>query len=269
MASINSELAGLHHIETIASQDTPVHRIDARAKIIVTLAFVVTVMSFGPYRLNPLIPFLIFPFVMISAGGIPLRDLLVRVFIAMPFVIMIGIFNPLIDRTPVTIAGVTVAAGWISFLSIVARSLLTVTAAMAILYTTGMYRLCRGLEQLGVPGIIVIQLLFTYRYLFVLANEAGRMLRARQLRGLAGKRLSIREFGRLAGALFTKTLDRAERIHVAMLSRGFSGEIHLARGSRFSIPDILFCAGWILVFALMRWFNISALAGKLAERIIL
>jgi cobalt/nickel transport system permease protein len=268
MFTIQTSLAGLHHIDTIASGDTPVHRIDARAKIIVTIVFVVTVMSFDSGRIGALVPFFLFPLIMITAGNIPFRDIFIRLSIALPFVVMVGIFNPFIERTPVCIGGIYVAAGWVSFLSIIMRCSLTVAAALTVLYTTGMYRLCRGLMLMGVPGVMVLQLLFLNRYLFVLANEAGRMLRARDLRCAVERKPGIQEFGKLAGTLFVRTLDRAERIHTAMISRAFTGEIRLAAKSGFGMSDALFAAGWISLFVLMRLYDVSAIVGGIAERVL-
>ena len=78
----------------------------------------------------------------------------------------------------------SVAGGWISFLSILLRFVLTVSAAIVLVAVTGIHSLCAALEKLGVPRALVTQLLVLYRYLFVLLDEAGRMDRARALRSL-------------------------------------------------------------------------------------
>jgi cobalt/nickel transport system permease protein len=243
-------------MDTAAQGSTFVHRLDGRAKILVTFLFVVTVMSFGPYRIGALVPFFLFPAIMISAGGVPVRYLLIRLMFASPFVILVGILNPFIDRTPVMVgAGMAIGGGWISFLSIIIRCSLTVTAALTVLYTTGMYRLCQALERMGVPPVMVTQLLFLYRYLFVLADEAARMLRARECRNVSG-------------ALFTRTLERADHIHQAMVSRGFTGEIVLAVPAKLSWKDAAFLIFWTGVFVFMRIVDVPVAVGNVLGTVL-
>jgi len=84
---------------------------------------------------------------------------------------------------------------------------------------------------------------FMFRYLFVLAEEAIRMSRAYQSRCPRKQTLGDAEnIGRLAGALMLRTYNRAERIYLAMLSRGFSGEFRTLSVHRMTFADIVFLA---------------------------
>jgi cobalt/nickel transport system permease protein len=107
----------------------------------------------------------------------------------------------------------------------------------------------------------VVQLLFLNRYLFVLAEEAERMSRARALRsyGRAGVRFGI--FIQLLGQLLVRTLDRAGRVYQAMLCRGFDGRIRVARLSRLGRREAAFVLGWGCLFAIFRFVNISLVLG--------
>ncbi len=93
------------------------------------------------------------------------------------------------------------------------------------------------------------------------------MLRARELRSGANRAPAIREFGHLAGALFVRTLDRSERIHQAMVSRDFTGDIVLADTVRFGWKDAAFTACWIAIFMVLRIFDAPVLIGGLILRI--
>ena len=82
------------------------------------------------------------------------------------------------------------------------------------------------------PSIIITIVSMTYRYLFVLTDEAQRMLRARQSRsasagGRSGGSVAwrARVTGNMAGSLFVRSLDRSERIYQAMLARGYDGTV--------------------------------------------
>ena len=126
---------------------------------------------------------------------------------------------------------------------------------------TGFYPLLRAAEGLGAPRVLVVQLMFFFRYLFVLADEAIRMMRARSLRTFAGRGAGISSFGPLTGRLLLRTLDRAERIHRSMIARGFSGEIHLCRPLRFRATDGVFVLFWLIFFAASRSVDLSTVIG--------
>ena len=96
MSTIESGLYQLGRIDQLASLDTPVHRIDPRAKVITTLVFLVCVVSFGKYELLPMLPFAIYPIVLAGEGDIPLGYIGTRLLIASPFAVVIGMFNPLL-----------------------------------------------------------------------------------------------------------------------------------------------------------------------------
>jgi len=252
-----------HVFDTLALADSPVHRLDPRVKIVATLAFIVAVMSFNRYELVALTPFLLFPAVLFSLSALPARPLLTAVCAAAPFALMVGMFNPVFDHRVIGhIAGIEVSAGWVSFASILMRFLLTVGAALLLVATTGMYRTAMALERLAVPRVFVLQILFVWRYLFVLGDEAAALNRGRVLRSF-GRPASVRLFGRLAGGLLLRTLDRAMRIHRAMLARGFDGTVRFLGDLRLRPADVVFCGGWCLAFAVMRLVNLPRLLGQL------
>ena len=71
MASIDGALLDFKRMDRLAAGETALHRLDPRAKVLVTLAFIGTVISYGKYAVTGLIPLIIFPVVMISLGNLP------------------------------------------------------------------------------------------------------------------------------------------------------------------------------------------------------
>jgi cobalt/nickel transport system permease protein len=256
-------LGVLRAFDAMALEDSPIHRLDPRAKLVATLVFVVVVMSFDRYELQALLPFVLFPLGLFSLSGLPVRALVKALLAAAPFAVVVGLFNPIFDRAPMlSLGGLELSGGWVSFASILLRFLMTVSAAILLVATTGMYRTCMALERLGAPRVFVLQLLFVYRYLFVLAGEAAAISRGVSLRSF-GKPTSIALFGRLAGSLLLRTMDRAQRIHRAMVGRGFDGRIHFLGTLRLRSVDIAFTVGTIALFAVFRWINGPRLLGSL------
>jgi len=264
-----SALFDIGYMDRLAAQDTPVHRLDPRAKLLTTLVFIVTVVSFGKYEISAYIPFFIYPTILMALGNLPPGYLLKKIAVVLPFALLIGIFNPILDREILVRLGqFGVSGGWISFVSILIRFVLTVGSALILIACTGFNAVCMALEKLGTPRIFAIQLLFLYRYLFVLVDESARMVRARSLRTFDGRAMGVRIFGYLLGHLLLRTLDRAQRIHLAMFCRGFDGEIRMLRPLKIGATELVFFLGWSTFFILMRMYNVPQVAGDWILRVL-
>lgn len=269
MAKIEASFFDISHFDTLARGDSAIHGLDPRAKVITTLAFIFTVVSFGKYEIAALIPFCLFPVALVALADLPVGYLMKKLLVAAPFAFFIGIFNPLFDQQVLLeLGGVSISGGWVSFGSILLRFVLTVFAALVLIATTGFTGVCSALERLGAPRAFALQLLFLYRYLFVLVEEALRMNRARTLRSFKGRGMEMKTFGHLVGQLLLRTIDRAQRIHQAMLCRGFDGEVHQLRPRRFGRPEFLFTLGWCTLFATLRLVPLPHLVGRLIMELI-
>lgn len=257
-------------MDEFSRQDTPVHRIDARVKAVTTIVFIIIVMSFPRYEVSALAPFLLYPVVLISLGRIPAGYIFRKILIASPFAFAIGIFNPFFDRqTAVVIGPFVVSGGWLSFTSIMLRFVLTVGAALTLVACTGMYRLCAGLERIGLPRVFVVQLLLLYRYLFVVTDEGSRMMRSLELRSAGLSSPHLRVYGSLLGHLLLRSLARSERIYQAMVARGFDGEIIVMNHHSFQRTDWAFLIGWTAFFVAARVWNLADYAARLLMRNVL
>lgn len=264
MAKIESAFLDIGALDTLACGDSPIHRLDPRVKVLATFGFVVCIASFDRYEVSGLLPFFLFPAVLIAAAGLPLGFLLKKLLLVAPFAVCIGMFNPFFDpQTLIHIGTLEISGGWVSFASILLRFALTIGAALVLIATTSFPGVCMALEKLGTPRIFAVQLLLLYRYLFVLVDEGLRLVRARSLRSFHGRGKDLKTFGYLTGQLLLRTLDRAQRIHLAMLCRGFTGDIRMLRRLRIGAAEAFFLLFWWCYFALMRIWNIPQILGDL------
>ncbi len=264
MAAIENNLFDIRTMDTLASGSTGLHHLDPRAKLITTLLFIITVVSLGKYEISMMIPFVIYPVAMVVGADLPVLYLLKKILLVSPFAVLIGIFNPLLDTRPLLDLGfLSLSGGWVSFFSILIRFALTVGAALILICLTGFNGVCMALEKLKVPAPFVVQLLFLYRYLFVLVEEASRMIRARSLRSFDSGGMRFKVFVPLLGQLLLRTLDRAQRIHLAMLCRGFDGHIRISRPMTFGYRETRFVFFWSLFFILARCYNLPVYMGNL------
>lgn len=251
-------------MDELSRLDSPIHRLDARIKALTTFAFIVAVMSFPRHEISALMPFFIYPCLLISMSGIPPACILRKLLVAAPFALAVGMFNPLLDRsTAATLGPYAVSGGWISFASIAIRSALTITAALTLIACTGINRLCAGLERMGLPQVFSFQLQLLYRYLFVITGEGLRMNRSVELRSTNRRAMTLRTYGALLGSLLLRSIERAQRIYQAMVARGFDGRIRVLHADRLRPADLLFLFFWLAFFATARFWNLSGLLGRL------
>ena len=264
--SFEAAYSGIGRLDRLSYRDTVIHRLDPRAKVVATMLFAVSVVSFPRYEVLSLLPFFLFPILVGALGDIPAGFIAKKVVVVSPFAVFVGIFNPLFDPSTVAIApGVPVSAGWVSFAAILVKFALTISAALLLIATTSFPGICRGLRRLGLPAIFVSQLLFLYRYLFVLMEEAMRVTRARDMRSFGKRGAGVRVFVRIVGTLFLRTVERAERIYGAMLARGFRGDVPSMRRESFRPADAFFVIGTGCFFAVCRFVPVPQMIGRLVR----
>ncbi|HUF39236.1 MAG TPA: cobalt ECF transporter T component CbiQ [Anaerolineales bacterium] len=236
---------------------SPVHRRDPRVKIVCCLLFILSAVllpdgAWTGFGLAWLIVLAIALW-----GGIAPSVLLRRSLVAAPFALTAL-------TLPFTLPGDPVAhwslgrfaltisdAGILRFSGIVIRSWLAVQAAVILTTTTQFPDIVHGLRHLRVPDLITGILAFMYRYLFVLADEALRLLRARDARSAAAPGrtagLPLRRragvAGGMVGQLFLRSLDRSDRVHRAMQARGYAGELLTMN------PHVMARADWFALAA--------------------
>ncbi|MEZ4503694.1 MAG: cobalt ECF transporter T component CbiQ [Dehalococcoidia bacterium] len=223
-------------VDRYAERESALHRADARAKFLGTVAYIFVVTSTREGDWLALALLLVPVIVLVGISRLGYGFVLRRTFLALPFV---AAALPLIF----TRAGETVftmpIVGWtasdeglIAVASIMARSWVAVGVAAVFVACTPPAELLRALRWLRVPRLLVSTLFFTYRYLFVIGDEGQRMLRARASRSasMAGHRAGgsvtwrAKVAGHMVGSLFVRSLERSERVYAAMQSRGYSGE---------------------------------------------
>jgi len=268
MSRIDAALDELRAFDALALRHTALTRFDPRAKVIATVAFLVAVVSYDRYAVAALLPLWAFPIALAVLAEVPARALAHKLLVAAPFAVMVGLFNPLLDRTPMIAFGtVDVAGGWLSFASILLRFALTVSAALILVACTGMHGLSLALRRLGLPPVFVTQLLFLHRYAFVLGGEAARMMTARRLRAGEARAMALPVYGPLVGHLLLRAFERAHRLHLAMRARGFDGEVRSLQRLRWRMHDTAFVLGWCTFFALARLVDLPGLLGAALYRI--
>jgi cobalt/nickel transport system permease protein len=191
-------------------------------------------------------------------SGTPYRPLVKRLATALPFALMGGIGNLIGMRsTAFTLGSVPVSYGMVSFVSIMLKTLFSVLAVLILIATTSFVEVVHQLERLGVPSIICLQFVMSYRYLSVLLKEASSMLTAYALRSPGQRGIRMKHTGGFLGQLILRSFDRAGRVYQAMKCRGFHGVCRAGKTDLPKIRDWLYIALFLPLLFTLRFFNLS------------
>jgi cobalt/nickel transport system permease protein len=204
---------------------SPVHALPAHCKLLAVLGFVLVVVSTPREAVWAFALYAVLLGAVATVSRIPAGFLLKRLLIEIPFVAF-ALLMPFVvpgEQTEVLGIPLSVPGLWGAW-NILAKGTLGVAASVILASTTELRSLLLGLQRLRLPSLLVQIASFMIRYGDVIADEMRRMSIARRSRGFEAR--GVRHWGVLAksaGALFIRSYERGERVHLAMVSRGYTG----------------------------------------------
>ncbi len=206
---------------------SPVHRAPAHLKVLALLAFAIVVVATPRDAYLAFAGYAALLAVVIGVSRVPPTYLLKRTVVEVPFVVF-AVLLPFVATGPQTeVLGVSVSEhGLEAGVALLIKGTLGVLASLTLAATTEPQDLLLGLERLRMPQQLVQIMAFMIRYLDVVTDEMHRMKVARESRGFSAR--NPRHWpvlARSAGALFIRSYERGERVHLAMLSRGYTGKM--------------------------------------------
>ena len=191
------------------------------------LAFISLSVSTPITRWPAFIAFFLLLLVAARVSKIPLPLLFKRALIEIPFIFFAVLMPFFGTGEKFEIAGIELyREGLLAGTSIVVKGTLGVLAAVILSTTTTAREILRGLERLKLPAVMVQIASFMLRYVNVISDEMERMKVARESRGFVATGIKHwKVLATSAAALFIRSYERGERVHLAMLSRGFDGNL--------------------------------------------
>lgn len=206
---------------------SPIHRLPAQTKVAAHLAFVLAVVLTPRAAIWAFAVHALLLLGVVSMSEIPLSFFVKRLGVEIPFVLF-AVFLPFLGGGPqVMVAGLELSReGLWGAWNILAKATLGTGASVMLVATTEVPDLLRGLERLRVPRVVTGIAGFMVRYIDVIAGEMSRMRTAMAARGYAPRWIGqVRALATAGGALFIRSFERGERVHQAMLARGYAGRM--------------------------------------------
>ena len=264
MDKVSQAMSEFREMDELAAMDSPVHRLHPLSKLLVTILYIVLAVSVPKYDLSRLVVFALYGAMMFSLSGVSAGLCFYKLRIVLPLVCAVGLFNPLLDRTPLLYLGrLAVSGGTVSMLTLMLKGVFAMTASFLLVATTPMDAICAALRKLHVPSLLVTLLLLTYRYISLLMEQVSVMTQAYTLRAPGQKGIHISAWGSFLGQLFLRSLDRAEELYASMRLRGFRGEFPYADGRPWRGADTVFLLLSAGALALFRAADVASLLGRL------
>jgi len=280
----------VHFLDPYRHSHSPVHQLDGRVKFVLAVAFILTcsLTPIAAWAVYILLLALILSIEILSTlgvGYVQKRALLAAPFVLAALPVIFTVQGAELFSLPLGTWTLTASVeGLERFISIALKSWLSVQAAIVMAAATPFPELLQAMRSVGIPRLLVAMFGLTWRYIFVLVDEALRLIRARAARSGVSPSTSSstaltssrRIFGRtkkegggiiwraqvaggMAGSLFLRGFDRSDRIYTAMLSRGYDGEVRLMPTPPLTAANklILFAGlillGILLLFGILFW----------------
>jgi cobalt/nickel transport system permease protein len=247
--------------EPFAIGDSMIHKLDPKIRVSLTVVYSFVIAL--AYQFPVLIIALVLSSILVTIARVNIKEVLKRMVIVNALIFLLWVILPFTFHGEVLTRmgsfaiyrpGVTLAA------QITLKSNAILLAFIALIATMPFATLGYALHRLRVPEKIVHLLLMTYRYIFVIEEEYKRLLRAAKIRGFQpGTNINTyRTFSYVIGMLFVRSAARAERVHQAMLCRGFKGKFYSLQEFQTGMASWLFSiimTVLIIGLIVMEWSN--------------
>jgi len=222
------------YLDAFADRKGPLQRLNARTKLAGALALILASSLLPPERTWPFAAYLVLLAALFSISRLPAAVILKRLAAFAPFILAAAALLPFTRpgngaaAAKIRLAGAEIRlydAGLLAAKGVALKSLISALSVILLVSTTHFARLLRALERWRVPRLILTMIALLYRYLFLLLGELLRLNRAARARNWEAGRLRTRlkATGGILGSLFLRAHARGERVHLAMLARGYDG----------------------------------------------
>jgi len=237
-----------------------IHRLDPRVKVVFFFILIFVIVSTPPQELVKFTGYLLILLILLLLSRIPFLYVFARSLVIIPFVLLTAVFIPFFKGGEVagsynflTLHLTISHKGILILQNILIKSWLSVLSLTILTSTTKFSFLLKALETLKIPRVLILIASFFYRYMFLLVDQIMKIKNARDSRSFKKNPLyQFKVIGYMIGELFIRTYERAERIYLAMLSRGFNGTIYTLESFRINRFDLCFSGGLMAIIFLIR-----------------
>lgn len=238
MKDISKAIYDIRKIDELGDMNTKIHKIDSAIKIIVTIIYVIKILSIKQFTILNITCIVLYPLILFIIGKVQIKFILKKVIYVFPIILGLSAINLIIDFSYSEI--------YFSVL-LLFKCTFALVGALLLIVTTGINNLALGLKKLKIPNILTMQILMLHRYVILMMEECYKVKSAYELRTLGEKSMTMKDYVQIVGQMFLKTLDISENVYEAMKLRGFEGELYI-NNKVAGYVDYFYLIIWVVIF---------------------
>ena len=231
MDDISKAISNIRKIDELGDRSTILNRIDSSIKIIVTIIYIIKVLSMKEFIVSDIICIVLYPIMLFKLGKVPVKFIFKKVLFVLPIIFGLSVINLIIDFSYSQI--------YFSVL-LLFKCTFALVGALLLMVTTGINNLASGLKKLKIPNILIMQILMLNRYIILMMEECYRVKSAYELRMPGEKSMTMKDYGQIIGQMLLKTIDRSEKVYEAMKLRGFEEDLYINSNKKVGCIDFLY-----------------------------
>ena len=193
MNDISKAISNIRKIDELGDRNTMIHGIDSSIKIIVTIIYVIKVISMKQFIISDITCIVLYPLILFKVGKVPIKFIFKKVLFVLPIILGLSVINLIIDFSYSEI--------YFSLL-LLFKCTFALVGALLLIATTGINNLAFGLKKLKIPNILIMQILMLYRYIILMMEEFYRVKSAYELRTLGEKSMTMKDYGQIVDKCF-------------------------------------------------------------------
>lgn len=212
----------MSQVDENAHHESWLHQLHPFVKIIMTFLMLICILS-SKSIIELLIDLFIVFFITMSSH-ISIKKLCQRGFLGLPLCLCLGLSYLLINRTVINFYGFKVIEGIVLCILLFLKTFLCLGFAYLLITSTSFDDMACELVYMKIPSIFVLQLVMTYRYIYLLLEEASFMARAYLLRSVDDHAIKMKDMGSFVGHLLINSMKQSQAVYHCMECRGFDIE---------------------------------------------
>ena len=264
MNKIEDAIYTVHEFDNKSNEGKFLNNIHPLIKLIITVIYILLLTSINKYDLLTTIAMGIYLILISIIGDLSIKNCIKRLKPIFILLIVIGIANPILDRTLITKIGqIPITNGMISMTTLILKGFFTIISSYFLIITTSIEKICSALKMIHVPNILITVFMLIYRYIMVFLKEVERIWTAYSLRAPKQKGVNYKVWGSMIGSLMIRSINKSETVYESMELRGFNPDKFFTNNQKFDKISVTYLIVNGILIITLRFIPVLEIVGNI------
>ena len=262
MNKIDNAIKTVHHMDYQANHNGYLNTTHPLVKLLITIIYIILLTSIDKYNLVTTLAMSIYLILVSMIGDLSIKNALKSLKVVLLLLLILGIANPILDRTVITYIGIVpITTGIISMFTLLLKGIFSILASYFLILTTSIEEICYALKMIHMPNILITVVMLIYRYIIVFLKEVQRIWVAYQMRAPKQKGVHYKAWGSLIGGLMLRSIDRAQVVYESMELRGFDPDTFFTKKEKADKKSWIYFCLMLILFIILRFVPVFEIIG--------